>query len=82
MASVSICTAENFESIYYFVFYLLLICLIGVWVRARALVFPRCTRGEVNVMTVVNACGAEAVATPLHDTDLTYFLLGSVPVGS
>lgn len=82
MASVSICTAQHFDSIYYFVFYLPLICLIGVWVQARALVVPRCTRGEGNLITVVNACGTEAVATPLHDTDLTYFLLGSVPVGS
>lgn len=53
------------------------ICLIFVWVQAGAVIFLCCIRGEVNLIAVMKACGAEAVATADY-TDLTYFLLSSL----
>lgn len=38
------------------------ICLIFIWVQAGAAAFLCCIRGEVNLITVIKACGAEAVA--------------------
>lgn len=38
------------------------ICLIFIWVQAGPVTFLCCIRSEVNLITVMKACGAEAVA--------------------